>query len=675
MDNNTENIEIQETVAEPVVETEAKKSVKKRKRRKLSYYFTGGLIAGLLGLLTDSFYRALQNGLFGKMFTSYSAVQNKFDNGFFKGRLFSRDKFNRYVRNARRVLAEGFENSFSLGFVKKVSRTLLENPVKNYGNYMLSFGIYTVFTYFVKTFLNFFEPADTVHFLSGTTFILISIPMLMSKASLAEALGSSIGARALLCDVFGTRDESFEVPSRQTTLRANLAIIIGMAAGFLTLVVDPLHIILAIALVVAIALIIVTPEIGVVISLFVLPFMSFFDMPSILLTFVVGISALGYLVKLIRGKRIIKFEILDTAVLAFLLIMLLSGAVSAGGETSLYEAYIGCALVVIYFLITNMMRTKKWVDRCVIALVSSAAVTSVLGIVEYFFGELSTKWLDTGYFSDIKGRVVSLFDNSNVLAFYLVMIFPFVLDLAFRCKNRSEKFLSSFAALSMLLCVVFTWSRGAWLGLIVATVVYLLIKTRGVVKAVFGFVLALPVLAVVLPDNVINRFMSIGDLSDSSTYYRVLTWRGSFRAIADGLLGGYGYGNSAFEVAYPRYAYAGIEAAEHSHNLFLQITFGMGLIGLIVFLIAALLFCGKTLEFFTNVDIKEEASVAAAAFAAFASAMAMGLFDYVWYNNRVMFLFFAVMGIACAVVRMGDEQKKRKEVEIVCDNSSAYIDI
>ena len=66
---------------------------------------------------------------------------------------------------------------------------------------------------------------------------------------------------------------------------------------------------------------------------------------------------------------------------------------------------------------------------------------------------------------------------------------------------------------------------------------------------------------------------------------------------------------------------------------------------------------------------------AVAAFAAFTSAMVMGMFDYIWYNNRVMFLFFAIMGIACAVVRMGDDLDKRRQVDIVCDNTSAYIDI
>ena len=157
----------------------------------------------------------------------------------------------------------------------------------------------------------------------------------------------------------------------------------------------------------------------------------------------------------------------------------------ARGE-SFYEAMLACILMAIYFLIANMMRTREWINRCVIALVASATVTSVVGVFEYFFGELSTEWLDLNYFGDIKGRVVSLFDNSNVLAFYLVMVFPFALNLILRGRNKSEKFLAFFSAVSIAICVVFTWSRGAWLGLIVAAIVYLLIKTRKIIKVLFG---------------------------------------------------------------------------------------------------------------------------------------------------------------------------------------------
>ncbi len=673
MDNNTPEMNVEKIENE--VELAPAQPPKKRKHRKFSYYFTNGLIMSGLSRLTEAIYKALFSGLFGLIFTSYSAEQRAFEKGYIKGHLFSNDRLRGYWRKIRRVFAQGFESSVFLDLLRKLCRVLLETSVKNYGNYLLSFGLYSVFVYFVRMFVPFLAEAPTDNLVAGAVFVLLSIPMLASKKSLAAALGSSISARAVLCDSFGMRDESFEVELKQSKLRANLSIILGMASGMLTFIVNPVYIALAALLFVAIALIIATPEIGVLLSLFLLPFMSLTDMPSVFTVFLVGVSALGYLVKLIRGKRILRFEIIDVLVGMFLALTLLSGLVSLGKEPSVYECLVACMLMLVYFLITNMIRTKEWVNRCVIALVSSATVTSILGVLEYFFGDISKEWLDTAYFSDIRGRVVSLFDNSNVLAFYLVMVFPFALDLIARSRNKSERFLARFSTASIILCVVFTWSRGAWLGLIVSAIVYMLIKTKKIIKALCGFCLALPILSIVLPTNVINRFMSIGNLADSSTYYRVLTWRGSLDAILDNLFVGYGYGTAAFERAYPAYAYSGIEAAEHTHSLYLQILFGMGLLGFAVFFVMLLFFAQKNLEFFAKTELKGEANSAVAAFVSFVAALVMGAFDYIWYNNRILFLFFAVMGIACAAIRMNDDLEKRKRVEDTTDSTSACIDI
>ncbi len=675
MDNNTPEMNVEKIEGEAEIVMTEKPKKRQRERRKFSYYFTNGLIMSLLGRLTDAIYRALSGGLFGLIFTSYSAEQKALENGYIKGHLFGNELLRGYWRKIREIFARGFETSLTPHILKKIYRALLETSVKNYGNYMLSFGLYSVFVYFVRMYLPFFAEADTDHLVSGVIFILLSMPMLASKKCLAEALGSSLGARAILCDVLGMRDESFEVPLRQSKFRANLSIVLGIASGMLTFFVSPAYIPLGAMLVVGIALVIAAPEIGIVASLFLLPFMSFTNMPSVFTAFIVGVSAVGYLIKLIRGKRILRFEIIDVAVGIFFVVTLLSGIVSLGRQPSLYEALMACMLMLVYFLITNMIRTREWVNRCVIALVSSATITSILGVLEYFFGDISARWLDTEYFGDIRGRVVSLFDNSNVLAFYLVMVFPFALDLILRSRNKSERFLARFSAASIVLCVIFTWSRGAWLGLIVSAIVYMLIKTRKIIKALFAFCFAIPILAIVLPPNIIRRFMSIGDLADSSTYYRVLTWRGSLDAISDNLFVGYGYGSPAFERAYPGYAYSGIEAAEHTHSLYLQILFGVGILGFAAFFIVLLFFAQKNLEFFKKTELRGQSNVAAAAFVSFVASLVMGMFDYIWYNNRILFLFWAIMGIASSVIRINDDLEKRKRVEETSDSRSACIDI
>lgn len=655
-----------------IVENEQKK---KKTKNRLSYYFTAGIIFGLIDKLADAVYNLLANGFFGTIFTAYSSEQRLLESGYLHGYMFGSGTLGRYSRSIRRVLSEQFENGYFLWLVNKINKILLGTPLKIYGNYFLTFGLYTVFAYFVRRVTAFGAEPEADMIVFGVVAVLASMPLLLSKESLASAIGSSRSARALFCGVFGFREECFEVEAKPTRMRANVAIVLGMVSGFLTFIIEPIHLIALLLGIVIISLVIATPEIGVVLTLFSLPFLSFTDSPSFSLAIFVVITAAGYVIKLIRGKRLIKFEIVDILILVFMIMLFLSGVISVGGDASKAEVLLSCTLMLVYFLVANMMRTEAWIRRCVVALVSSAAVVSVIGIVEYFFGTLTTEWLDITYFADIKGRVVSLFDNSNVLAFYLAIIFPFALDTVFRCKTRREKFISSFATAAIFLCVVFTFSRGAWVAILITGFLYLFIRSRKALKALFAFCLAIPILPVVIPSNIMNRFLSIGDMSDSSTFYRVYTWKGATRAALDNFLGGVGYGNAAFSTIYPQYAYAGIEAAEHSHSLFLQIWIGMGIVGLLVFGLVIFFVSQKNFEYFRDPESHVSACTAGAAFSAFAAAMVMGLFDHIWYNYRVFFLFWAVVGISTAIIRVGNTKSKRSVVETVNDQNSAEIEI
>ncbi len=647
---------------------------RKRQRRGLSYYFTGGIIMSLLEKLTSAVYNAFSNGIFGMLFTSYAKEQAALDSSYTKGYFLGSGLLHKHSRNARKALSEGFENSFFVDFFNKINRALLGTSVKYYGNAVLSFGLYTIFIYFLRTFFTGLGKADNDAFFTGVILVIVSIPLLMSKSCLAAALGSSACGRLVLCEFFGFRDESFEVPVKKSKTKANISIIIGVLAGFATLIVKPIDIIIVFALFVTVALIISSPESGIIISLFLLPFFSLAPNPTLMVSAIVGLCIIGFLVKLIRGKRVLQLEMIDFAVIFFMFVIFFSGAISVGGQASFKEALVSCMLMLAYFLITNMMRTEKWIRRCVMSLVNSATVVAIIGILQYFLGNITTQWLDTSYFSGIKGRVVSVFDNSNVLAFYLVMIFPFALDLVSRLHKRKKLF-GIFSASMIVLCVVLTWSRGAWLGLIASGLVYFLIRSRKTLKLLFGIVFALPIFPVILPANVIQRFMSIGDMSDSSTYYRVCTWKASLEAFFDNAFGGVGYGVSAFREIYPIYAYAGIEFAEHSHNLFLQIGLSTGIAGLVAFLAVIVLFAQKSFGAFKDKDRLEMNGMALASFAAFVAAMTMGMFDYIWYNFRVFFLFWAIIGIGCAAIRVGDQQAKRTKTEFVYDDSSASIDI
>ena len=644
------------------------KSVKKpskspRRLKKLKNSFSGiaavSFFIALFDRLSEIVYNALVNGFFGRIFSGYKKVQRSFENGFLKEFVFGDRRFKKVFRKFRKFLSSNIETCFIVTRGQRFIRFFSSAPLNYYGNFLAFFGVYTCVAYFVRLLINDLSDAGNEYLIIGVAAIIVSLPMLFSRISIASAVSKSIIGKMLVQSAFGISEETIKKNSEGRKGRGNLMLFLGLVAGVMTFFVHPLRIILTLAAFALICFVAVSPEIGLIITIFFLPFCSLMSNPTLAICALVATTAFFYAIKVIRGKRVFKLELLDAAVLIFGILIYLASVFSAGGEGSKNAALVSCVLIMGYFLVVNLMRTEIWIKRCVFALVSSGAIVAIIGVLEYFFGESSGQWLDASLFSNIKVRVVSLFDNPNVLATYLVLIFPFALNFFVQAEKRNEKFLTAFLCAAFVLATVFTWSRGAWIAMAVSALIFLTVYSRKTLR-IFGLaILAAPVIPMLLPDNVLARAVSILNFSDSSISYRLYTWIGSLRVAKEHFLGGIGFGPEAFSKIYPNYAFSGIEAAEHSHSLLLQILIAMGIGGLLAFLIFVFFYFQKTLEYVKNPKNNSVKFYVVAAVSAVAAALIMGVFDYVWYNYRVFYIFWIVVAIGCAFVKTGNYEAER----------------
>lgn len=254
-------------------------------------------------------------------------------------------------------------------------------------------------------------------------------------------------------------------------------------------------------------------------------------------------------------------------------------------------------------------------------------------------------------FSDISGRVVSTFENPNVLAEYLIMILPISAAGFLTAKNTSQRLLFLFMGGILGSCLIFTWSRGAWLGFLIGMMLFLLMYSRKFLVVGLLGILAIPFLPFVLPDSIINRFTSIGNLGDTSTSYRVHIWTGTLNMLEDHFLGGIGIGVNVFGKVYPRYSLAAIEAAPHSHNLYLQILVETGILGLFLFIVFLIAFARHNFSFYAKPQPLKPRLYCAAMFCGILAVLAQGMTDYIWYNFRVYLVFWLMIGLTVATVR------------------------
>lgn len=639
----------------------SKSTQKKAKKQRLGGIASFSLLITLFDRFGEIICDALVNGFIGKIFTSYTSLRDRISDRFFATYVLRNRKIKKFFRAIRRFLARNLESSITISFVNKAIDKFCSFPLQYFGNFGLFFGVYSIVIYFIKLFVPWLEPASTSHLWVAIFITVTAIPLLFSRINLATSVKNSIFGRSLFKHTFGISNESFDNRKNTSRARGNWMLLLGLFAGISTLFVHPFYIVIALASIVFIVLIATAPEIGVLLTVTIIPFLTFTQTPTIWLSILTLITALFYFIKLIRGKRVFKLEILDFAILSFGILIMLSSIYSAGGVDSFISASISFILLLGYFLFVNLMRTEKWIKRAIIGFVSSASVVALIGVFEFIFGAKNNNWLDQSFHSIIKTRVVSLFENPNMLAVFLVMAFPFLLALCVKAKETNAKFLTKALVVIFILCIIFTWSRAAWIAVIVGILLFAALCTTKAFR-IFGMVLlGLPLLPIILPTSILERFLSISNLADSSIAYRIYTWQGTLNAIKDHLFFGIGYGDSAFQTVYPSYSFSGIEAAPHSHSLILQILLCMGVIGFLVFCVAIFFSFQKSFEFIKNEKNFNSSIYVIASVASVASALIIGIFDYIWYNPRIFYLFWIVIAIGCAYVRVGDYERSRCE--------------
>jgi len=179
------------------------------------------------------------------------------------------------------------------------------------------------------------------------------------------------------------------------------------------------------------------------------------------------------------------------------------------------------------------------------------------------------------------------------------------------------------------------------------------------VAKLFCGLLLLPAAFALLPNSITTRFLSSFSLTDTSLAYRFDIWNGVDGLLSDCFAGGIGVGEAAFRRVYPLYSLSAIEAAPHTHNLYTQIAVSVGFTGLFVFLAFLFVFL-RHYASYTVTGREDDARLrltAAAGFSAVVGFLTMGMADYVWYNNRILLLFWMVLGLTSAAIRSGARER------------------
>lgn len=228
--------------------------------------------------------------------------------------------------------------------------------------------------------------------------------------------------------------------------------------------------------------------------------------------------------------------------------------------------------IVLFIVIVNVVRTERRLRILLYLVLIATFIICVQSINDYRQGKLAVE----GY--RISGNSTGgMFENPNDLAVQLVIMLPIAVALFLSTRNVIKKMLFAVSAISSLMTIVLTYSRGAFLGLLASSIVMAWKLGRHNRFLVFGIFLVIVILFLTLaPGQYWTRVFSIFDArldAFGSSNARSELLKQSFLVALRHPLFGIGIGN--FPLVSTR--------AQVTHNSYTQVAAEIGFAAAVIY--------------------------------------------------------------------------------------------
>jgi O-antigen ligase len=257
------------------------------------------------------------------------------------------------------------------------------------------------------------------------------------------------------------------------------------------------------------------------------------------------------------------------AILMSLLLQIANGYGDLGGLANYARTYLFG--FVIFYLAANAIQSEKHARRVIWTVLIMVVLTSMWGLVEYRSAVASGQSVDR---IRVSGRV----GQPNEFGAFLAMYIPFLIA-ALRA-GRSIPFQKLFllgGVVAAFFALLFTQSRGAYLGILLFGVFSAVLINRKLLIVIAVLVLTGPIwLPAQVVDRVTNTFTEQEEGLDRSSESRLMFWEAGWNMFKESPIYGHGF-RSFNELVYQR----GVaDQKRSSHSLYIQLMAEAGLIGI-----------------------------------------------------------------------------------------------
>jgi O-antigen ligase len=307
---------------------------------------------------------------------------------------------------------------------------------------------------------------------------------------------------------------------------------------------------------------------------------------------------------------------------------------------------------IFYGLLRAMAHERRDIWRVADAWVLGGAIIAVVGVGQWAFGQnLIT--------ADGVWRVRGFYGSPNNLALYLGRVLPLCVAIFLFGTSASQeagtaakrrRWLYGLASVVLAVAVLLTYSRGAWLLGVPASLLFLAaMRGRRALAITVGLlVIAAVVVAVIVGSG---RLTSLLDTGEGTTFFRLQLWQSSWAMVRDHPLLGVGLDNFLY---YYRTRYVLPTAWEefnlsHPHNLVLDFWLRLGLMGLVVLGWLLVAFFRQGGRLYRRLQEGGERWLVLGLMAGMVNFLAHGLVDNAFFLVDLAFVFMLMLALVQAI--------------------------
>ncbi len=387
--------------------------------------------------------------------------------------------------------------------------------------------------------------------------------------------------------------------------------------------------------------------------------------------FMTGIAVLFATASMLRGgapaARALRAPVAGSIFL-LTLATIASFAVAANRYLALKDIMLFIGFTLMFISAAAIIRDSRQIKTLMSVSVSAAVLMSIIALLQYI--RILPYW-----YVDWGVRVAGMFDDPNILGGYILWNFIFAVALMILAERSWAKLFWGASCLMLLICLLISYSRSAWLAGIAAfaaLLVCLLIIDRKRFRALIKLAVAIALVGALFAaytykysprgSNIVHRAQSSLSFASGEGKPRLVMWRGGAEMALDNPLLGVGAGN--LKIFLPLYTKDSLARnsdldfiyVSHIYNDYIQIAAQTGFIGLaamLFFVFSFFLVSAKNISGRTPLCV-EDKIIAAALCSAAAGILFRGMaFQSVIYSPLEWFPLAAFAGCASALRTSG----------------------